>query len=61
MKNNYTWTFTCRDNGGKFQVFKIKASDKTSAINKGFAKAKKEVYSFPLTNGRARSSLSIAL
>ncbi len=41
MKNNYIWTFTCRDNGGKFQVFKIKASDKTSAINKGFAKAKK--------------------
>ena len=38
---NYKWTFTCRDNGGKYQAFKISASDKTSAINKGIAKARK--------------------
>lgn len=36
-----TWSFTARDNGGKFQCFKVKASTKTEAIDKGFTKAKK--------------------
>lgn len=35
------WQFTCRDNGGKFQTFEVKANDKTTAINKGMARAKK--------------------
>ena len=37
----YKWTFTVRDNGGFYQCFSVKAKDKTSAINKGFEKAKK--------------------
>lgn len=36
------WTFTARDNGGKFQCIKITANDKTTAINKGLEKAKKK-------------------
>lgn len=35
------WSFTCRDNGGKFQCITIKASSKTEAIKKAFDKAKK--------------------
>ena len=35
------WIFQCNDNGGKHQHFTIKASDKTSAIKKGFERAKK--------------------
>ena len=38
---SYTWEFRCIDNGGKHQYFKIKARDKTAAINAGFAKAEK--------------------
>lgn len=37
-----TWYFTARDNGGKFQGFKIKAADKKQAIDKGFFKARKQ-------------------
>lgn len=37
----YTWTFTAKDNGGKFHCYQIKANDKTTAIKKGMAKAKK--------------------
>jgi hypothetical protein len=36
------WTFTARDNGGKFQCIKITANDKTTAISKGLEKAKKK-------------------
>lgn len=36
-----TWQFTARDNGGKYQTFKVKAPDKTEAIRKGFERAKK--------------------
>lgn len=39
--NNYTWCFWCSDNGGKRQAFKVKASDKPKAIEKGFKKALK--------------------
>lgn len=35
------WTFTARDNGGKFQVFTVSAASKPDAINKGIEKAKK--------------------
>lgn len=35
------WTFTAIDNGGKFQVFTVKARNKTDAIAKGFERAKK--------------------
>ena len=35
------WRFNCIDNGRKRQSFTVTASDKTEAINKGFAKAKK--------------------
>ena len=35
------WDFTCRDNGGKFQYFSVKANDKTEAIKKAFEKARK--------------------
>ncbi len=35
------WAFTCKDNGGKFQVFNIKAENKQTAITKGFEKARK--------------------
>ena len=30
------WDFTCRDNGGKYQYFSVKANDKTEAIKKAF-------------------------
>ena len=36
-----TWQFTCRDNGGKFQTFKVKAASKPQAIDKAMEKAKK--------------------
>ena len=36
-----TWSFRCIDNGGKRQSFTIKASDKTQAIDKAMARAKK--------------------
>lgn len=36
-----TWSFYCSDNGGKKQYLKIKAKDKTEAIQKGFEKARK--------------------
>ena len=39
---NYNWQFKCIDNGNKRQVFTIAAPDKTTAINKGFARAKKK-------------------
>ena len=35
------WNFTCNDNGGKRQSFTVTASDKQTAINKGFEKARK--------------------
>lgn len=37
----YTWTFTVRDNGGKFHCVKVKANDKLEAIRKGMEKARK--------------------
>lgn len=37
----YKWMFTARDNGGKLHCYTIKAKDKTEAIHKGLAKAKK--------------------
>lgn len=36
-----TWSFHARDNGGKSQYIKVKASSKPEAINKGFARAQK--------------------
>ena len=36
----YTFTFTARDNGGRFQCFSVKANDKKEAIRKGLCKAK---------------------
>ena len=41
----YTFVFSCNDNGGKSQCFKVKASDKHEAIQKGFEKAKKNAKS----------------
>lgn len=38
---NYTFNFRCIDNGGKRQVFKVKAPDKQKAIEKGFKRAEK--------------------
>lgn len=38
---SYMWTFSCVDNGGKRQVFTIRASSKDEAIRKGFEKARK--------------------
>ena len=35
------WSFYCIDNKKKKQFFTVSAKDKTSAIEKGFAKAKK--------------------
>lgn len=35
------WIFTAHDNGGKRQVLKITAANKTEAISKGMEKAKK--------------------
>lgn len=37
----YKWIFNCIDNSGYRQNFPVKASDKTSAIKKGFEKARK--------------------
>lgn len=37
----YTFIFTCTDNGGKHQTFKVKAADMQEAIRKGFKTAKK--------------------
>lgn len=37
-----TWRFSCNDNGGKHQVIKVKAPDKTGAISEGFKQAKKK-------------------
>lgn len=36
------WTFTCRDNGGKFQCLTITATSKQEAILKGIKKAKEK-------------------
>lgn len=36
-----TWLFSCRDNGGKFQVFRVKAPSKPEAIDKAFKRARK--------------------
>ena len=36
------WRFSCNDNGGKHQVIKVKAPDKTGAISEGFKQAKKK-------------------
>ena len=36
-----TWSFAIGDNGGKRQYFKVKASSKPEAIEKGMARAKK--------------------
>ena len=36
-----TWQFSARDNGGKYQTFKVKANSKTEAIAKGIEKANK--------------------
>lgn len=38
---NYYFSFSCIDNGGKRQFFKVKAKDKQSAIEKGLKKARK--------------------
>jgi len=35
------WSFTARDNGGKFQVMTVKAADKPTAIKKGMDRANK--------------------
>jgi hypothetical protein len=35
------WTYSCIDNGGKRQYFKIKAASKPEAIKKGSTRAKK--------------------
>jgi hypothetical protein len=40
---NYNWQFECIDNGRKRQVFTISAPDKATAINKGFARARKKL------------------
>lgn len=37
----YKWTFTARDNGGKYQCFSVKAGSKAIAIEKGMERAKK--------------------
>ena len=36
------WTFTARDNGGKFQVLSVKAASKPEAIDKGFKQAQRK-------------------
>lgn len=38
----YSWTFRCIDNGRKHQSIKIKAADKSAAINEGFKRANKK-------------------
>ena len=37
----YTWYFTAGDNGGYFQRFKVKASNRQDAIRKGMERARK--------------------
>lgn len=37
----HIFTFTARDNSGKFHCYKIKAMNKTEAIRKGLEKARK--------------------
>lgn len=53
----YTFVFSCVDNGGKHQCFKVKAVDKQEAIQKGFEKAKKhaegDIYSWECELDRA--------
>lgn len=44
MNNTTKWTFTARDNGGKYQSFTVSASTKNDAIKKGFEKAKKAAH-----------------
>ena len=36
-----TWSFSIGDNSGKRQNFKVKANSKQEAIDKGFARARK--------------------
>lgn len=38
---NYTFSFTCQDNGGKRQAFTVKAASKQAAIDKAFRRAEK--------------------
>lgn len=38
---NYSFLFSCIDNGGKRQSFTVKAPNKQKAIEKGFTKARK--------------------
>lgn len=40
-QNMAKWTFSAHDNGGKHQVFTVKAASKTEAIKKGMERAKK--------------------
>ena len=37
----YKWSYTCRDNGGKYQCFTVKAATKHEAIKKGAERARK--------------------
>lgn len=37
----HTFIFTCTDNGGGYQSFEVRATDKQEAIKKGMAFAKK--------------------
>lgn len=37
----YTFIFTCTDNGGGYQSFEVRATDKQEAIRKGMKTAKK--------------------
>ena len=39
--NSAKWEFWCRDNSGKYQCFKVSATSKKQAIDKGFIKARK--------------------
>lgn len=36
------WTYTARDNGGKYQVITVTANSKPEAIEKGFQRAKRK-------------------
>ena len=37
-----TWYFSCLDNGGYKQIFKVKANSKPEAIDKAMTKARKK-------------------
>ena len=37
----HTFIFTCKDNGGGYQSFEVRAADKQEAIRKGMKTAKK--------------------